>query len=97
MEKPEANPMDRITREPPSLRTAPRCGATTRNGTRCQRPASTGKARCRLHGGAPGSGAPSGIRNGSYKHGRYTREALEEARILRAFARECQRGLLDIG
>jgi hypothetical protein len=27
-----------------------------------------------MHGGAHGSGAPSGPRNGNYKHGRYTEE-----------------------
>ena len=89
--------MDRNTREPPSLRTAARCGAMTRSRSMCQRPAAKGKARCRLHGGAPGSGAPTGARNGSYKHGRYTREALEETRMLRAFIGECRRGLPDLG
>jgi hypothetical protein len=27
-----------------------------------------------MHGGAEGSGAPKGERNGNYKHGRYTQE-----------------------
>jgi hypothetical protein len=27
-----------------------------------------------MHGGADGSGAPSGPRNGNYKHGRHTKE-----------------------
>jgi hypothetical protein len=27
-----------------------------------------------MHGGAEGSGAPKGARNGNYKHGRYTKE-----------------------
>ena len=27
-----------------------------------------------MHGGADGSGAPTGPRNGNYKHGRYTKE-----------------------
>jgi hypothetical protein len=27
-----------------------------------------------MHGGADGSGAPQGARNGNYKHGRYTKE-----------------------
>jgi len=30
-----------------------------------------------MHGGAPGSGAPRGNQN-ALKHGRYTREAIEE-------------------
>jgi hypothetical protein len=28
-----------------------------------------------MHGGAKGSGGPRGMRNGNYKHGRYTTEA----------------------
>jgi hypothetical protein len=27
-----------------------------------------------MHGGADGSGAPRGAKNGNYKHGRYTKE-----------------------
>ena len=53
-----------------------RCGAKTRSGKSCQSSPVSGKARCRMHGGAPGSGGPSGVRNGNYCHGRYTREAL---------------------
>jgi hypothetical protein len=49
---------------------AARCGATTRSGTPCRSPAVTGRRRCRMHGGAPGSGGPKGRRNGNYKHGR---------------------------
>ena len=32
-----------------------------------------------MHGGAPGSGGPKGRRNGNYKHGRYTAEAIASA------------------
>jgi glucans biosynthesis protein len=49
-------------------------------------PAVSGKARCRMHGGAPGSGAPRGNQN-ALKHGQYTREAVEEDRQLRDFLR----------
>jgi hypothetical protein len=31
-----------------------------------------------MHGGAPGSGAPRGERNGNYRHGRFTYEAIDE-------------------
>lgn len=55
-------------------RACPRCEARTRKGTPCQGPAIIGKARCRTHGGAAGSGALGGIRN-VLKHGRYTAEA----------------------
>ena len=39
---------------------APRCGAKAKvnNGKPCRCPAIKGKARCRVHGGAKGSGAP---------------------------------------
>jgi hypothetical protein len=40
-----------------------------------------------MHGGAPGSGAPRGNKT-ALKHGRYTREAIEERRQLRAFLRQ---------
>jgi hypothetical protein len=61
--------------EPFQLRSVPRCGAKTRSGRPCQAPAVAGRARCRMHGGAKGSGGPRGKRNGNYKHGRYTAEA----------------------
>ena len=32
----------------------------------------SGKVRCRMHGGAAGSGAPVGPRNGSWKHGKFS-------------------------
>jgi hypothetical protein len=35
---------------------SPRCGARTRSGNACQSPAVRGKKRCRMHGGAAGSG-----------------------------------------
>jgi hypothetical protein len=82
--KTEANPMQRTTREPLSLRLVPRCCAKTRSGTPCQSPQVRGKTRCRMHGGAKGSGAPRGSANGSYRHGLFTCEAVEERRMLRA-------------
>ncbi|MGC1319451.1 MAG: HGGxSTG domain-containing protein [Pseudolabrys sp.] len=36
---------------------SPRCGARNRRGGFCRSPAVSGKRRCRMHGGAPGSGA----------------------------------------
>jgi hypothetical protein len=76
-------PTQRTTREPSPLRQAPRCGARTRSGKPCQSPVVNGKKRCRMHGGAKGSGAPSGERNGNYRHGRFTSEAIRERRMLR--------------
>lgn len=60
-----------------------RCGARTRPGSPCRSPAVAGKKRCRMHGGAAGSGAPLGNRN-ALKHGRYTRESKRVFRIFRA-------------
>lgn len=70
--------MERNTREPESLRLTPRCGAKRRDGLPCQKPKAKGRTRCRLHGGAPASGAPRGEANGRYSHGLLTAEAIEE-------------------
>jgi hypothetical protein len=51
-------------------RGARRCGARCRSGLPCRGPAMR-NGRCRMHGGAS-PGAPSGERNGRYRHGRYT-------------------------
>jgi len=75
--------------------TSPRCGAKTRSGKPCQSPAVSGKKRCRMHGGAPGSGAPQGNQN-ALKHGLYTREAMAERRQIRALIRQSNKLLLDI-
>src|SRR5215203_4911868 len=42
---------------------SPRCGAKTRSGCSCRSPAVHGKKRCRMHGGAQGSGAPKANQN----------------------------------
>ena len=60
-----------------SMLSSPRCGARTRRGVSCRSPSVRGKQRCRMHGGAKGSGAPKGNKN-ALKHGTYTREALEQ-------------------
>jgi hypothetical protein len=44
--------------------------------------------RCRMHGGARGSGGPKGAHNGNYKHGLYTAEAIASRRWLRHQTRE---------
>ncbi|KUO66708.1 MAG: hypothetical protein APF80_06940 [Alphaproteobacteria bacterium BRH_c36] len=63
-------------RDPSRLQAAPRCGARNRSGNPCQSPAVNGKKRCRMHGGAKGSGAPSGKQNGAWRHGERTKEAM---------------------
>ncbi|HEV7345624.1 MAG TPA: HGGxSTG domain-containing protein [Devosia sp.] len=69
---------------------SPRCGAKTRSGKPCAAPAVAGKQRCRMHGGAHGSGAPAGNQN-ALKHGQYSqlyldtvREGREAIALLRA-------------
>jgi hypothetical protein len=47
-----------------------------------------------MHGGAAGSGGPKGARNGNYKHGRHTAEAIGLRRWLRRLTREV-RALTD--
>jgi uncharacterized protein YjcR len=74
---------------------SPRCGAKTRSGKPCMSPAVHGKKRCRMHGGAPGSGAPRGNQN-ALKHGLYTREAIEERRQLRTLMRQSRLLIQDI-
>ena len=64
----------------------PRCGAKTRNGTPCRRIGNSRNGRCILHGGR--AGAPSGERNGRWKHGNATKEAIAQRRMVRALLRE---------
>jgi hypothetical protein len=64
-----------------------RCEAKTRSGKTCASPAISGKRRCRMHGGAAGSGAPRGNKN-ALKHGRFTREAYAERRLVRSLLQE---------
>jgi hypothetical protein len=63
-----------------------RCGAKTRSGRPCRSPVVSGKKRCRMHGGAAGSGAPLGNKN-ALKHGRYTRAAKRDRQIFQALLR----------
>ena len=72
-----------------------RCGARTRSGKPCRSPAVSGKKRCRMHGGAPGSGAPLGNKN-ALKHGFFAREAIAERRQLRELLRQSRDLLLKI-
>lgn len=75
------------TRNTGPMRTSLRCSAKTRQGTPCQAPAVAGKARCRMHGGAKGLGAPIGNQN-ALTHGMYARESLEFSKHIRDLLRE---------
>jgi uncharacterized protein YjcR len=72
-----------------------RCGAKTRKQTSCRAPAVVGKRRCRMHGGAEGSGAPKGNKN-ALKHGLYTKEAIAECRYLRELIRSAKQTLAQL-
>jgi hypothetical protein len=69
---------------------SPRCGAKTRGGGACRAPAVHGRKRCRMHGGAVGSGAPRANRN-ARKHGRFTGDAIAERREIRALLGETRK------
>ncbi|MHC2435745.1 HGGxSTG domain-containing protein [Bradyrhizobium sp. USDA 4451] len=71
---------------------SPRCGAKTRSGGACRAPAVHGKRRCRMHGGAKGSGAPRANKN-ARKHGFFGGDAIAERREMRALLGEARRML----
>jgi uncharacterized protein YjcR len=77
------------------MRSSRRCGAKTRSGKPCNSPAVAGKFRCRMHGGAKGSGAPRGNKN-ALKHGTYTRELVEQRRQLKDLVRQSNKLIRDI-
>jgi glucans biosynthesis protein len=77
-----------IERRLANMAKAPRCGAKTRAGAPCGQAAVKGRTRCRMHGGAKGSGGPRGDRNGNFKYGLWTRESIEMRKATRAKVRE---------
>jgi hypothetical protein len=60
-----------------------------------QSPAVHGKKRCRMHGGAVGSGAPRGNQN-ALKRGLFTREAIDERRQAQALIRQSRKLLTEL-
>jgi hypothetical protein len=77
---------------------APRCGAKAKvnNGSPCRCPAIKSKTRCRLHGGAKGSGAPQDNTN-ALVHGGHTAEAKAFKRKVRQTIRLSKALLNEIG
>lgn len=69
-----------------------RCCAKTRTGKPCQAPAVSGKTRCRMHGGARGSGAPKGNQN-ALRHGDYSGAFLRQIGEARLLARDATKFL----
>jgi hypothetical protein len=74
---------------------SPRCGAKTRSGGACRSPAVHGKKRCRMHGGAHGSGAPNANRN-ARKHGLFTGDAIAERMQIQALLGEARKLLEEM-
>jgi len=72
-----------------------RCGAKTRRGGACRSPAVRGRKRCRMHGGAKGSGAPGANRN-AHKHGLFTSDTIAERKQIRTLLGEARRLLEDM-
>jgi hypothetical protein len=75
--------------------TSPRCGAKIRTGGSCRAPAMRTKRRCRMHGGAPESGAPRGNQN-ARKHGLFTRDAIAEGKQIQALLGEARKLLQEM-
>jgi len=71
-----------------------RCGAQTRRGSECQRPAYKYNGRCGLHGGrSTGAKTAEGLKRiseANLKHGRYTKDKLERQRRAAEAGRECK-------
>ena len=61
-----------------------------RKGTGCRSPAVRGKIRRRMHGGAAGSGGPTGERNGNYRLGLCTQDAMATRRRICKLLREAR-------
>jgi hypothetical protein len=77
-----------VARRLANMAKARRCGAKTRAGHPCRQAAVRDRSRCRMHGGAKGSGGPQGDCNGNFKHGLHTREAKAIRRVMRTKVRE---------
>lgn len=77
-----------------AMHLSPRCGAKTRSATPCRAPAMP-NGRCRMHGGAS-PGAPMGKRNGMYKHGNFTNDALAKRAEVHGLIRQMRRAINDL-
>jgi len=74
---------------------SPRCGAKIRPGGSCRSPTVRGIRRCRMHGGAPESGAPRGNQN-ARKHGLFTRDAIAGRRRIQALLGKARKLLQEM-
>ena len=74
---------------------APRCSATSkRTKQRCGAPAERGKRVCRFHGAR--AGAPSGKAHGQYRHGLFTKEAMETRKQISALLRASRKQIQSV-
>ena len=75
-----------LRRQAALMHQAPRCSATSKQtGRACRSPGVRGKSVCHKHGAR--GGAPSGRRNGMYRHGGRTKHAQAERRYLASLLR----------
>jgi hypothetical protein len=74
---------------------SPRCGAKIRSGGSCRSPTVRGKSRCRMHGGAPGCGAPRGNQN-ARQHGLFTKDAIAERKQIQALLGDARKLLQEM-
>ena len=74
---------------------SPRCGAKIRTGGSCRAPAVRGKRRCRMHGGAHGSGAPRRNRN-ARKHGLFTGDTIAGRKQIEALLADVRKLLREM-
>ena len=71
------------------------CEAKSKHsGVRCKSYAVNGYKVCRMHGA--GGGAPKGERNGMYRHGIYTKEAIAERKATRELIKTCKNTLYSL-
>jgi hypothetical protein len=77
-----------------------RCGARTRRGSACQRPAKKSNGKCRLHGGAStGPKTEAGrlrISEANLRHGKFTKDKLELMRERAKKGREIKKELRQL-
>jgi len=68
----------KMSNNPKHKNVSVKCLAKTRRQGTCQTPPVTGKKRCRMHGGAKGTGAPKGNKN-AFKNG-YNKEIIANSK-----------------
>lgn len=76
-----------MTNNPMHNNTNTKCLAKTRRGSLCQTLRMTSKNRCRMHGGAKGSGAPKGNKN-AFKHGMRSKKFINERKYINDLIRQ---------